>query len=152
MSARIRFSHRRAHIGVIGNGFVWCFVWCVHECYSQGYSQDMCYRWMKGTCIELRTCMSSYRCHRPGNASDRARMKTFSFRLGDLFVSSGRLGWKWFRLMMKRLGNRARMKGTCIELRTCMSSYRCHRPGNASSSDEVYMYRAQDMYELISVS
>ena len=30
------------------------------------------------------TCMSSYRCHGPGNASDRARMKTFSFRLGDL--------------------------------------------------------------------
>ena len=34
---------------------------------SMCYSQDMCYR-----------------CHRPGNASDRARMKTFSFRLGDL--------------------------------------------------------------------
>ena len=30
------------------------------------------------------TCMSSYRCHGPGTASDRARMKTFSFRLGDL--------------------------------------------------------------------
>ena len=94
---------------------------------------------MKGTCIELRTCMemvssddeetwksssdegcmyraqdmyelrrfdlftgnsiqntsvsshhhtwissSCYRRHRPGNASDRARMRTFSFRLGDL--------------------------------------------------------------------
>ena len=54
------------------------------------------------------TCMSSYRCHRPGNASDRARMKTFSFRLGDIFVSSERLGWRWFRVMT--LGNRARMK------------------------------------------
>ena len=81
-------------------------------------------------CIELRTCMSSgdsiysqeirfktWKCirsssdmyeHRPGNASDRARMKTFSFRLGDIFVSSGRLGWRWFRVMT--LGNRARMK------------------------------------------
>ena len=65
------------------------------ECYSQGYSQDMCYR-----------------CHRPGNASSSDE---------DILVSSGRLGWRWFRLgnasdrarMMKTHGNasdRARMK------------------------------------------
>ena len=41
------------------------------------------------------------------------------------------------------------------DLSMCYSQdmcYRCHRPGNASSSDEGYMDRAQDMYELISVS
>ena len=47
------------------------------------------------------TCMSSYRCHRPGNASDRASDE-------DILVSSGRLGWKWFRL--GTASDRARMK------------------------------------------
>ena len=56
--------------------------------------------------------MSSYRCHRPGNASDRARMKTFSFRLGDLD------------------GNAYDIHRTCVI--GVIDLYRCHRPGNAS--------------------
>ena len=68
------------------------------------YSQEIRFKTWK--CIRSSSDMYE---HRPGNASDRARMETFSFRLGDIFVSSGRLGWKWFRLMMKRLGNRVRL-------------------------------------------
>ena len=66
-----------------------------------------------------RTCVIGvidlYRCHRPGNASDRAhasdraRMKTFSFRLG----SSHHHTWK----------SSYSIEGGF--------SYRCHRPGNA---------------------
>ena len=116
-----------------------------------------------------RTCVIGvidlYRCHRPGNASDRAhasdraRMKTFSFRLGDLdgnaydihrtsdvymsvirkcirsssdediLVSSGRLGWRWFRL--GNASDRARMKthGNASD----RARIKTHRPGNASS-------------------
>ena len=70
------------------------------------YSQEIRFKTWK--CIRSSSDMYE---HRPGNASDRARMKTFSFRLGDLFVSSGRLGWKWFRLMMKRLGKSSSDEG-----------------------------------------
>ena len=73
------------------------------------------------TCIELRTCMSSYRCHRPGNASDRARMKTFSFRLGDLD------------------GNAYDIHRTCVI--GVIGLYRCHRPETWMEmvSSDVYM-------------
>ena len=43
------------------------------------YSQEIRFKTWK--CIRSSSDMYE---HRPGNASDRARMKTFSFRLGDL--------------------------------------------------------------------